>query len=144
MLQSAARRKKATQVRKYKATLVNWAAIVIQENYRRHKLREKARDMEAAKLAKEGTPKSKSLAGKLVKSLSFSRRKKPPPKPAMPDDITPDDLISARGEKPSSSEPSPNTPEPTGSAKPKTRSLSFTRRKKAAAANESAESKQDV
>ena len=137
MLQSAARRKKAQSVRKYKTTLVNWAAIVIQENYRRHQLREKAKALEQGKGAKDGTPK-KGIGSRLVKSLSFSRRKKPPTKPALPDDLTPDDLISARGEKPS---------EPTGSAaKPKTRSLSFTRRKKAAAAAEggAADAKQDL
>jgi len=134
MLQSAARRKKAQSVRKYKATLVTWAAIVIQENYRRHKLREKAKAAELAKA--EATPK-KGIGSRLVKSLSFSRRKKPPPKPVLPEDLTADDLISARGNNPtplvSSAEPSPGTPvAPEQIIQTKKRSLSFTRRKKAA------------
>merc|ERR550514_2609283 len=134
MLQSAARRKKAQSVRKYKATLVTWAAIVIQENYRRHKLREKAKAAEVAKA--EATPK-KGIGSRLVKSLSFSRRKKPPPKPVLPEDLTADDLISARGNHPtplvSSAEPSPGTPTaPEQIIQTKKRSLSFTRRKKAA------------
>ena len=150
MLQSAARRKKAQAVRKYKETLMNWGAMVIQENYRRHRLREKAKaDATAA------TPK-KGLGSRLVKSLSFSRRKKPPTKPALPSDLAPEDLISARGQRKdglptplgsanTSSEPSPNTPEPTGSAKPRTRTLSFTRRKKATPQQQApAEVKQDV
>lgn len=131
MLQSAARRKKAQSVRQYKATLVNWAAIVIQENYRRHRLREKAKALEA-----KNTPK-KGIGSRLVKSLSFSRRKKPPKKPALPEDLTADDLISARGNNPtplvSSAEPSPGTPTaPEQIIQTKKRSLSFTRRKKAA------------
>jgi len=135
MLQSAARRKKAQHVRKYKATLVNWAAIVIQENWRRHKLREKGK-ADASKKATE-TPK-KGIGSRLVKSLSFSRRKKPPPKPILPDDLTAEDLISARGNNPtplvSSAEPSPGTPTaPEQIIQTKKRSLSFTRRKKAAA-----------
>jgi hypothetical protein len=147
MLQSAARRKKAQQVRKYKATLVNWAAIVIQENWRRHKLREKAK-LEQAKKGAEQTPK-KGIGSRLVKSLSFSRRKKPPPKPILPDDLTADDLISARGKNPtplvSSAEPSPGTPTaPEQIIQTKKRSLSFTRRKKAAEAAPAEGAKQTV
>lgn len=139
MLQSAARRKKAQAVVRYKQTLREWAAIVIQESYRKHKHKQ-AKQSKAA--AANSTPRKAGIGTKLIKSLSFSRRsakKGPNLKPAMPDDITPDDLISARGTGPatpavtSGSEPSPTTPEPTGAAKPKTRTLSFTRRKKAAA-----------
>jgi hypothetical protein len=147
MLQSAARRKKAQHVRKYKATLVNWAAIVIQENWRRHKLREKAK-LEQVKKGAEQTPK-KGIGSRLVKSLSFSRRKKPPPKPILPDDLTADDLISARGKNPtplvSSAEPSPGTPTaPEQIIQTKKRSLSFTRRKKAAEAAPAEGAKQTV
>ena len=135
MLQSAARRKKAQAVVKYKATLQNWAAICIQEAFRRHKLRQKAKALEAEK-----AKSNKGIGGRLVKSLSFTRRtreskKKVPPKPSMPEDITEDDLVSARGGNKtplvaSSAEPSPGTPAETPTKG--RRSLSFTRRKKAA------------
>jgi len=84
----------------------------------------------------ESTPAKKTgLGSKIVKSLSFSRRKKPPAKPAMPDDLSPEDLISARGNNPEPAmllgQPleSPAAT-PTGGGQPKKRSLSFTRRKK--------------
>ena len=54
MLQSAARRKKAQSVLKYKQTLREWAAIVIQENWRRYKLRKNAAASSAAATPKKG------------------------------------------------------------------------------------------
>lgn len=146
MLQAAQRRVKAQKVLKYKQSLKYWAAVVIQERWRRYKLRQKAKELEAAKAMSTPTKKGGGgLGSKLVKSLSFSRRsaKKPPlVKPQMPDDITQDDLISARGSNPHTPmilgpAAAPNTPatpgtEPTGGVKK--RSLSFLRRKKAAEA----------
>ena len=43
MLQAAQRRLKAKKVMEYKKSLKYWAAVVIQERYRRHKLRQKVR-----------------------------------------------------------------------------------------------------
>ena len=132
MLQAAQRRVKAQKVLQYKKSLKYWAAVVIQERWRRYKLRQKAKELESVKAA-EATPKKSGLGSKIVKSLSFSRRstKKAPPKPVMPDDVAPEDLISARGANPNPpmSLGKPIT-EPTGGVKK--RSLSFTRRKKAA------------
>ena len=145
------RRAKAKKVVEYKKSLKYWAAVVIQERYRRHKLRQKTKAIAAEKAAeKAATPqKSEGIGKKIVKSLSFSRRsvKKPPPKPVMPNDLAPEALISARGENPNKPGMggmalgmpvnAPDTPssEPTG-GKPKSgglaKSLSFTRRKKAA------------
>lgn len=134
MLQSAARRKKAQAVVKYKSTLQNWAAICIQEGYRRHKLRQKAVALQAEKAKKD-----KTIGSKLVKSLSFTRRTrqskaKVPPKPSMPEDITDDDLLSARGGNKTPLVASSAEPSPAGGETPskQRRSLSFTRRKKAA------------
>jgi len=146
MLQSAQRRVKAQKAAAYKKALKYWAATVIQERYRRHKLRQKAKEVQAAKAteaANEITPKKAGgLGSKIVKSLSFSRRKgtKQIVKPEMPSDLAPEDLVSARGNNPQPAMllGTPQTPSggavPTGGAQPKKRSLSFTRRKKADAA----------
>lgn len=144
MLQSAQRRVKAQKAAQYKKAMKHWAAVVIQERYRRHKLRQKAKEVEALAIsnssaAPEAAPKkSGGIGSKIVKSLSFSRRgKKAPAKPVMPDDLSPEDLISARGNNPnppmSLGQPINNAnAQPTGGTKK--RSLSFTRRKKAAEA----------
>jgi len=145
MLQSAQRRMKAQKAAQYKKALKYWAATVIQERWRRHKLRQKHKEAMAAQAAQISavvtTPKkSGGLVSKIVKSLSFSRRKKPPAKPAMPDDISAEDLISARGNNPDAPAMLLGQPlespaaTPTGGGQPKKRSLSFTRRKKAAEA----------
>jgi len=147
MLQSAARRKKAQSLLKYKQTLNNWAAIVIQEAYRRHKLKQKAKELAEANAAAT-TPRSKStVVGRLAKSLSFSRRTTAKTtaakvaKPSVPADVTAEDLRAeglpyagaTSGSEATSvastsrSSDSAATPEPT-----KKRSLSFMRRKKAA------------
>ena len=77
--------------------------------------------------------------------LSFSRRsakKAANPKPDRPVDITDEDLVSARGQNPeparSLGQPLAQSETPTGGQKKRT--LSFTRRKKAAAAESPAAS----
>ena len=104
-----------------------------------------AKALEQEKLA--ATPKKQGVGAKIAKSLSFSRRKKLAPiKPNMPDDIVPDDLISARGNGPDrgttllgmpkqDENAIPSGEVPTG-GKSQKRSLSFLRRKKAADAVE--------
>ena len=89
MLQSAQRRVRAQKAAAYKKALKYWAATVIQERWRRHQLRKKAKEMAAATEA--ATPKKTGFGAKIVKSLSFSRRsaKKSGPKPSMPDDLAP-------------------------------------------------------
>ena len=121
-----------------------WAAMVIQEHYRRHRLQGRAKAAErAAKLeasfdAEASAASKKGLGSRLVKSLSFSRRKKPPAKPPLPSDLAPEDLISARGERKDGSlagatllvmgaqtlgpaKTGAKTPEPTTAGKPRTR-----------------------
>ena len=96
MLQSAQRRVKAQKAAQYKKAMKHWAAVVIQERYRRYKLKQK-------KQALENTPKKQGIGSKIVKSL-FSRRsakKAANPKPDRPVDITDEDLVSARGQNPS-------------------------------------------
>jgi len=144
MLQSAARRKSAVAVRKYKETLVNWAAIVIQEAWKRHQLRVKSKELE--KNGGDGGSShrgnSKSIGSRLVKSLSFTRRttKSKHPRPAPPVEATAEDLkaIDIGSHKPHLGGP---VPEPTGA---KRRSLSFTRRKKKEAGSDGDHAKQTV
>ena len=138
MLQSAQRRVKAQKAAQYKKAMKHWAAVVIQERYRRYKLKQK-------KQALENTPKKQGIGSKIVKSLSFSRRsakKAANPKPDRPVDITDEDLVSARGQNPeparSLGQPLAQSETPTGGQKKRT--LSFTRRKKAAAAESPAAS----
>ena len=92
-----------------------------------------AKQLEVGKIAAEvATPKKTGgMGAKIVKSLSFSRRKKTP-KPAIPEDVAQEDLISARGANPQSAMllGTPKNTEPTGGGPGKRRSLSFTRRKK--------------
>lgn len=130
MLQSAARRRKAQAVRKYKETLISWAAIVIQEAYRKHKLKQKAKELAEAN-SSAATPRSKgSVVGRLAKSLSFSRRasskttaaKATTSKPSVPAEVTADDLRAEGINVPA-----------TPAAQPKNkRSFSFSRRQKKA------------
>jgi len=130
MLQSAARRRKAQAVRKYKETLISWAAIVIQEAYRKHKLKQKAKELAEANNS-AATPRSKgSVVGRLAKSLSFSRRasskttamKAASAKPSVPAEVTADDLRAEGINVPA-----------TPAAQPKNkRSFSFSRRQKKA------------
>lgn len=148
MLQAAQRRAKAKKVVEYKKSLKYWAAVVIQERWRRYQIRKKAKALEAAK-GEVATPKKTGVGAKIVKSLSFSRRSsKKPAKPVKPDDITDDDLISARGAGPDRTmhlgmpveSKGPETPgaEPTGGKQVNKRSFSFGRRKKAEPAAEKA------
>ena len=66
MLQSAQRRVKAQKAAQYKKAMKHWAAVVIQERYRRYKLKQK-------KQALENTPKKQGIGSKIVSSLSLSR-----------------------------------------------------------------------
>lgn len=87
LLQSSIRRKlaadQAGKVRRYKRTLENWAALVIQEARRnqivRRKLRERARLRASAEAAERAAAASASKgplasAKRLARSLSFTRR----------------------------------------------------------------------
>ena len=141
MLQAAQRRVKAQKVLQYKESLKSWAAVVIQERWRRYQLRKASKGLAGKGGKASGTPKKESMGSKIVKSLSFSRRSGKKSikdlKPVMPDDLAPEDLISARGANPNPpmnlGKPLESSGEPTGGAVKK-RSLSFMRRKKAAEA----------
>ena len=103
MLQAAQRRVKAQKVLQYKKSLKYWAAVVIQERWRRYQLRKAVKGV-GGKGGKSATPKKEGIGSKIVKSLSFSRRSGKKSikdlKPVMPDDLAPEDLISARGANP--------------------------------------------
>mmetsp|Transcript_1251 Transcript_1251/g.2659 ORF Transcript_1251/g.2659 Transcript_1251/m.2659 type:complete len:163 (+) Transcript_1251:908-1396(+) len=157
MLQAAARRHKAQTIGKYKRTLKHWAAITIQENWRRHKKRkmraeQKAlRDQQAeaqrlqAEMETAARGNSPSIMTKLSRSLSFTKRNKKSegstPRGGGEDggavvDKLPTPVLS--GASTTASEASPTTAEATPATKK--RSLSFTRRKKAQAGGENLDS----
>jgi len=162
MLQAAARRHKAQMLHgKYKRTLVHWAAMTIQDNWRRHKKRKEraaakalkaqqevaARVMAAQQAEAEAAAAKQASGGgmltKLSRSLSFTKRNKKSegstprgtPRGSGEDGATP--VVS--GASTTASEASPTAGDAAAAkeaAAPTTkkRSLSFTRRKKASAA----------
>lgn len=143
MLQAAARRHKAQNIGKYKRTLVHWAAMTIQENWRRHQKRKQraaakaAREAaEAQRLAEEAAAAAKSggIITKLSRSLSFTKRNK-----KNADGSTPraggEDAPSLPTPVLSGASTTASEASPTAGAEPvvtKKRSLSFTRRTKKA------------
>jgi len=161
MLQAAARRQKAQDIGKSKRKHVDWAAMTIQGNWRRHKKKQKraaqravdeararllgAQQAEAAAAAKA----SPGVITRLSRSLSFTKRNKgkgdsgSTPRAgeeAAPLDKLPTPVLSGASTT-ASSEASPTTPaEPTPTTKKRT--LSFTRRQKKSTPSDVEEPKQ--